>query len=498
MYGGLATATSAAPASSARTPLSARTASPSRRSTAPVCRPPAATSTLRRAHAWASGSSSTATTRAAGTSAATATAIAPDPVQRSTTSGCRSRSASSIARPATTSVSGRGTKTPGPTASSTVRNGAVPVRCCSGTRRARSATSSSNAAMGRPSTGAPRSTAPASSPRGSPKACAARSSASAAGVGTPAAESRLRASRSSSASSMSAVLAGQRPGGLGVRQARRLVGLHRGGDDRLEVAVEHLVEVVGLVAGAVVRDPVLRVVVGPDALAAVDGTDLRPPRLRGRALCHFDRDRMQAGPQDTQGLLLVLQLRLLVLAADDDAGRQVRDADGGVRRVDALPAGPGRPEDVDAQVVRVDLDLDVLHLGQHENAGRAGVDPALGLRHRDPLDAVHTALELHARVDALAGRRRAAGLDGDRDVLEAAEVALRAVQLFGPPALPLRVAQVHTQEVTGEQRGLLAALPRLDLEDDVAFVVRVARDEAAAQPVVGAFVRLLEDGQLGG
>jgi hypothetical protein len=41
-----------------------------------------------------------------------------------------------------------------------------------------------------------------------------------------------------------------------------------------EVAVEHGVEVVGLVAGAVVGDPVLGEVVGADPLGAVDGADL--------------------------------------------------------------------------------------------------------------------------------------------------------------------------------------------------------------------------------
>ena len=53
-------------------------------------------------------------------------------------------SSSGTARPATISVSGRGTKTPGPTDSSRWRKAARPVRCCSGTRRARSATSASH------------------------------------------------------------------------------------------------------------------------------------------------------------------------------------------------------------------------------------------------------------------------------------------------------------------------------------------------------------------
>ena len=115
------------------------------------------------------------------------------------------------------------------------------------------------------------------------------------------------------------------------------------------------------------------------------------------------RDREQAGAQDAHRGLLVLQLRLLVLAGDHDAGGQVRDAHRGVGGVDRLAAGTGGAEDVDAQVVRVDLDLDLLGLGQHQHAGGGGVDPALRLGHRHALHAVHAALVLQPRPDALAG-----------------------------------------------------------------------------------------------
>ena len=67
------------------------------------------------------------------------------------------------------------------------------------------------------------------------------------------------------------------------------------------------------------------------------------------------------------------------------------------------PPGPRGAVDVDAQVVRVDLDVDVLGLGQHEHAGGTGVDAALGLGDRHALHAVHAALELQPRPDAVAG-----------------------------------------------------------------------------------------------
>src|SRR5690625_5825625 len=63
-----------------------------------------------------------------------------------------------------------------------------------------------------------------------------------------------------------------------------LVHLDRRGDHRAEVAVQHLVQVVGLVAGAVVGDPVLREVVGADPFAAVHSAHLGAAQLGGLRL----------------------------------------------------------------------------------------------------------------------------------------------------------------------------------------------------------------------
>ena len=92
----------------------------------------------------------------------------------------------------------------------------------------------------------------------------------------------------------------------------------------------------------------------------------------------------------------------------------------------------------------------------------------------------------------------APGLHRHPHVLVAAEVGLGGVDDLGAPAAPLGVAQVHPQQVTGEQGRLLATLAGLDLEDDVAVVVGVARDEHPPQLVLGGGQRLLQLGQLGG
>ena len=81
-------------------------------------------------------------------------------------------------------------------------------------------------------------------------------------------------------------------------------------------------------------------VVGADPLAAVDRPHLAAAGGGRLGLRLLLGRLVEPRPQDPHGGLLVLQLRLLVLAGHDDAGRQMGDPDRGVGRVDALPTGP--------------------------------------------------------------------------------------------------------------------------------------------------------------
>src|SRR3954452_16926731 len=229
--------------------------------------------------------------------------------------------------------------------------------------------------------------------RSTPSTWASRTAASCSGLGTPASRSRIAADLVSawlmlvrgprgSVSPPRAALPSSAFVGKSLLQgldSLREVHLDVGVEDRLQVTVEHLVEVVGLVAGAVVGDAVLGVVVGADPLGPVHGPDLAATRLAGLGVRLLLGRDQQPGPQDPECLLLVLQLALLVLAAHHDAGRQVRDPDRRVGGVDALAARPAAAEDVDAQVVVVDGDVDLLGLRQDQDAGGAGVHPPLRL-----------------------------------------------------------------------------------------------------------------------
>ena len=135
------------------------------------------------------------------------------------------------------------------------------------------------------------------------------------------------------------------------------------------------------------------------------------------------------------------------------------------------PPGPGGAEEVEAQVLLGDLELDLLGLGEDRDRRRRGVDAALGLRLGDPLDPVDAPLVLEAREGALA-------LEDRLDFLDAAATArLGAIDDLDAPAARLGVADVHPEELLGEEGGLVAAGPGADLEDDVLAVVRVLRKE---------------------
>ena len=166
-----------------------------------------------------------------------------------------------------------------------------------------------------------------------------------------------------------------------------------------------------------------------------------------------------------------------------------------------LTLWPPGPEEriTPMQVGGVDLELaGVVGLRHDEDAGRGGVDTPLGLGDRDALDAVDAALVLQVRPHPVLGLHRSAGLDGQPHVLVAAQVGVGGIEDLDAPPLTLGVAGVHASQVGGEQRRLLTALTRLDLDDDVPGVVGVPGHEDLAQVLTGLSRSGLKRRDLGG
>ena len=266
--------------------------------------------------------------------------MAPDPVPRSTmTSG----DPGDRARPRTTaratstscSVSGRGIRTRRSTSRSSSRKAQWPSTYCSGSPAPRRSTIASSRATAR-------SVAGSSNPRAhsAPSSPLASWHSQRASVPSP---TRSAVSNSSSR---------QVGHGVGARElASPLVG-HQRLDHLVQVAREHVLELVEREADAVVRNPVLLEVVGADLLAAPAPSHLGPPlgRLHRRPLVLLGLE--QPGPQHGHRPGPVLELAALVLHGHrDPVGRWVmRTAESVV--LTPCPPGPDAAVDVDLQVVR--------------------------------------------------------------------------------------------------------------------------------------------------
>ena len=139
------------------------------------------------------------------------------------------------------------------------------------------------------------------------------------------------------------------------------------------------------------------------------------------------------------------------------------DAHGAVGGVDRLAAGAARPEHVDAQILLVDLDIDLFRLWQHGDGRRRGMDATLRLGLRHALHAMHAGFEFQPGEHALAG-------DIGDDFLVAAGGQLARRDDGDLPAMGVGVALIHAEQIGREQSRLLAAGPGAHLEDGALLV----------------------------
>ena len=75
----------------------------------------------------------------------------------------------------------------------------------------------------------------------------------------------------------------------------------------------------------------------------------------------------QPRTQDTQRSFFIFDLASPILTTHDCAGRNVQDLDSGVGRVYPLTAGPTRTRDFNAQIIRLQLKINVLRFRQNRH-----------------------------------------------------------------------------------------------------------------------------------
>src|SRR6185436_129566 len=101
----------------------------------------------------------------------------------------------------------------------------------------------------------------------------------------------------------------------------------------------------------------------------------------------------EPAPQDFQRFGLVLELRSLILTFDDKAGRNMTNLNSTIGGIDPLATGAPARCNRDIEVLFVDVDIDVVSLGQHGDRRCGGVNAALSLGRGDALHAMHAALK---------------------------------------------------------------------------------------------------------
>jgi len=177
----------------------------------------------------------------------------------------------------------------------------------------------------------------------------------------------------------------------------------------------------------------------------------------------------QPGLQDAQRGGLVLNLALLVLAADYQAGRQVGDANCRIGRVDGLAAGTRTAEDIDPDVGLRHVDMvGLLHDRKHLDTGEAGLSASLVVEGTDPHQAVGTLLDRQRSVGI-------GGLDGERGRLDAGLFGVADVVDLDGVAVTFGPALVHAEQHRREVGRVHPTCLGTDGNQRIAFVVLSAQ-----------------------
>ena len=84
--------------------------------------------------------------------------------------------------------------------------------------------------------------------------------------------------------------------------------------------------------------------------------------------------------QNRHSLFLVLMLTSAGLADSDNAGRNMRDTDGGISLLNVLTAGAGGAERVNTQIGRIDFDFKrIVDFGNDEHRSKRSMTACVGV-----------------------------------------------------------------------------------------------------------------------
>ena len=198
--------------------------------------------------------------------------------------------------------------------------------------------------------------------------------------------------------------------------------------------------------------------------------------------------------QHFHGVVTVLELAALGLAADHDAGGLVDQTDSRRSLVDVLAAGTGRTVHLHLDVLGADVHLDgVVQLGHHFQRSKAGLAAGVGVKGRHAHQAVHAVLALEQAVGV-------GTLDHHGSALQAGFVAVLIVQHLHGHAVGHGPLVVHAVQHLGPVLCFGAAGTGVERQDGVAVVILAVQHGHQLQLVhslahgVHGFLRLGDHG----
>ena len=181
----------------------------------------------------------------------------------------------------------------------------------------------------------------------------------------------------------------------------------------------------------------------------------------------------QAGLEHIQGLLLVPVLGALILALRHKAGGQMGDPDGGIGGIHALPARPGRAEDIHTDFRSGNLNvIHLIHFREDGHGCRRSMDAPRGFRHGHTLDPMASGFILEDAVDM-------GPCDRENDFLESPDIRGAHINDGHFPAARIAEPGIEPEKIPGKKGGLIPACTRADFHDDVPFVIRIRGEQGA-------------------
>src|ERR1035438_8752262 len=181
---------------------------------------------------------------------------------------------------------------------------------------------------------------------------------------------------------------------------------------------------------------------------------------------------VQPGTHLFQRTGTVLVLRALILALHYQSRRDVGHAHGGFGTVHVLAAGAAGSEHIHAQILRLDVDVDIVFdLGIGKNRRKGGVPARVCIEGRNSHQPVHADFGLQQAVRVFA-------VDLNRGGFYTGAFAFQPIGNYSLEAVPLSPAQIHAQQHLGPILALGAARAGMDDQNGIFRVVPAGQQHA--------------------